>query len=122
MITGAGLIAAVSSGCASFGTWNNPPGGAQAGSSLRRPSEQIIKADPHTGDPLTALEQELTKVHSDRVIVSSALLRSLVRNERLQQNQCKHISGQLEAIKNIDLEETGGSGANPGNPDGGSKE
>ena len=72
----------------------------------RRSSDQVIHADPHTGDPLTSLEQELTKVHSDRVIVSTALLKSLVKNERLQQNQCKNISGQLEAIKNIDLEET----------------
>jgi hypothetical protein len=75
-------------------------------SQTKRTSDQVIKADPRTGDPLTSLEQELTKVHSDRVIVSTALLKSLVKNERLQQNQCKNISGQLEAIKNIDLEET----------------
>jgi hypothetical protein len=70
-------------------------------------SDQVIKADVKTGDPLTALEQELTKVHSERVIVSTALLKSLVKNERVQRTTCKNISGQLEAIKNIDLEETG---------------
>lgn len=91
-------------------------GCAHAGSPGKRPasSDQVIKADPRTGDPLTSLEQELTKVHSERVIVSTALLKSLVKNERLQQNQCKNISGQLEAIKNIDLEET--EGANGGAP------
>lgn len=70
-------------------------------------SDQVIKADVKTGDPLTSLEQELTKVHSERVIVSTALLKSLVKNERVQRTHCKNISGQLEAIKNIDLEETG---------------
>lgn len=78
------------------------------GASKNAASDQVIKADVRTGDPLTSLEQELTKVHSDRVIVSTALLRSLVKNERLQRTHCKNISGQLEAIKNIDLEETGG--------------
>jgi hypothetical protein len=88
----------VASGCASLSS-------ANVGTGNRRASDQVIKADPRTGDPLTSLEQELTKVHSDRVIVSTALLKSLVKNERLQQTQCKNISGQLEAIKNIDLEE-----------------
>lgn len=72
-------------------------------------TEQVIRAEPHSGDPLTSLEHELTRVHSDRVIVSTALLKSLVKNERLHQTQCKSISGQLEAIKNVDLEEAGGT-------------
>jgi hypothetical protein len=81
-------------------------GCSHVGTVARRNSEQVIRMDPKT-DPLTSLEQELTKVHSDRVIVSTALLKSLVKNERLQQTQCKNISGQLEAIKNVDLQETG---------------
>lgn len=101
-VAGIALVLTAMGGCAHFG-------GTQASQS-KRSSDQVIKADPHTGDPLTSLEQELTKVHSDRVIVSTALLKSLVKNERLQQNQCKNISGQLEAIKNVDLEETQESG------------
>jgi hypothetical protein len=96
-----GMVAcAAASGCAHFDTRSSSRKSSSS-------SDQVIKADPHSGDPLTALEQELTKVHSERVIVSTALLKSLVKNERLHQNQCKNISGQLEAIKNIDLEETG---------------
>jgi hypothetical protein len=84
-------------------------GCAHLGQSKRSgsPSDQIIKPDPKIADPLTALEQELTKVHSDRVTVSTALLKSLVKNERRARTHCQNISGQLEAIKNIDLEETG---------------
>ena len=96
----ASLITVLSAnGCAHFTPASSSPS--------RHPSDQVIKADPHTSDPLTALEQELTKVHAERVIVTAALLRSLVKNERLRQNQCKNISGQLEAIKSVDLEETG---------------
>ncbi|MGK5083812.1 hypothetical protein WDW37_10960 [Bdellovibrionota bacterium FG-1] len=62
----------------------------------------IITADS-TPDPLSTLEQELSKIHSDRVTVSTSLLRNLVRNQKIQQNQCKNISGQLEAIKNVDM-------------------
>lgn len=89
---------------------------------IKRSSDQVIKADPASADPLTSLEHELTKVHSERVIVSTALLKSLVKNERLQQNQCRNISGQLEAIKNIDLEETGEGGLRPPALDKGDKE
>ena len=95
------VIFAVSSllsiGCAHF----SAPAKATA---PRRPA-QTISMDAH-GDPLGTLEQELARVQSDRVMVSTALLKSLVRNERVQQTQCKHISGQLEALKNIDLEES----------------
>ncbi len=92
------LLLTVLTGCAHGG----------AGGAKHPPSDQVIQPDARkTSDPLTALEQELTQVHSDRVIVSTALLRSLVKNERLQRTHCKNVSGQLEAIKNIDLEETG---------------
>ena len=60
-----------------------------------------------TTNPLGTLEHALAKVKSDRVTVSTSLLKSLVRNQRLQQSQCKNLSGQLEALKNIDLQETG---------------
>jgi hypothetical protein len=89
----------LSVGCAHYSTLS--PSSPQ-----QRKSAQVISADPHA-DPLKSLESELSTVQSDRVIVSTALLRSLVRNERTQQNQCKNISGQLEALKNIDLQEAG---------------
>ena len=55
-------------------------------------------------DPLAILEQQLAKVHTDKVTVSTALLRSLIRTQKMKQNQCRDISGQLEAIKSIDQE------------------
>jgi hypothetical protein len=88
------LSLSTASGCAHLA-----PAGKRTG------SEQVIQANASKGDPLTSLEQELTKVHSDRVVVSTALLKSLVKNERLRRTHCKNVSGQLEAIKNIDLEE-----------------
>ncbi len=71
-----------------------------------RRQERVISLE-YRADPLRTLEGALGSVHSDRVIVSTDLLRSLVRNGRIQQSQCKNISGQLEALKNVDLEETG---------------
>ena len=97
-IANVALIGAVGlAGCAQLGVVQGSP--------EKKAPAQVIKADGRATDPLTSLEQELTKVHSERVVVSTALLKSLVKNERVQQTQCKYISGQLEAIKNIDLEE-----------------
>jgi hypothetical protein len=59
-------------------------------------------------DPLNNLEQQLAKSHSDRITLPTSLLRKLLRSERIQQNQCKVVTGQLEAIKNVDLQEAEG--------------
>jgi hypothetical protein len=80
---------------------------AHQGEASRRNTQVITAPAGSQADPLGTLEQELARVQSDRVIVSTALLRSLVKNGRVQQTQCKNISGPLEALKNIDLEETG---------------
>jgi hypothetical protein len=93
----------LSIGCAHF-TPSSTASSNKAPLSSRH-SAQALSVDAH-GDPLGAIEQELSRVQSDRVVVSTALLKSLVRNERIQQTQCKNISGQLEALKNIDLEES----------------
>lgn len=70
-------------------------------------------------DPLGTLESALASVKSDRVTVSTALLKSLVKNQRLQESQCKSISGQLEALKNVDLNAVA---AGPADEAGGAKE
>ncbi len=115
MLTTAAISTSSSlSGCAHFRSAGDPDPRSRrrtldSGRGGLPAAEQVIRAEPHSGDPLTSLEHELTQVHSERVIVSAALLKSLVKNERLHQTQCKTLSGQLEAIKNIDFEETGTS-------------
>jgi hypothetical protein len=81
--------------------------GSKGDSAATHRGTTVMSASGRTStDPLGTLEEGLSKVHSDRVTVSTALLKSLVRNQRIQQTQCKNISGQLEALKNIDLQET----------------
>jgi hypothetical protein len=58
-------------------------------------------------DPLGSLEQQIQGVRTEKVIIPTRLLRTLVANQKTASNSCKDLSLQLEALKNIDLEETG---------------
>lgn len=56
---------------------------------------------------IAALDKELGNVKSGRVVISTRLLRTIVANELIYQKHCKDVSGQLEAIKNVDIESAG---------------
>jgi hypothetical protein len=57
-------------------------------------------------DPIRSLEKQLPQVKGDRVVIPTTLLRTLLATHKLTDGQCKDLSVQLEALKNIDLEET----------------
>ncbi len=57
-------------------------------------------------DPIRSLERQLPQLKGDRVVIPTALLRTLMATQKLTDGQCKDLSVQLEALKNIDLEET----------------
>ncbi len=69
---------------------------------------QTLKISTREKDALRKLELQLENVKSPRVIFSTAALRALVKNQRSLEGRCENTTGQLDALKNIDLEETGG--------------
>ena len=96
------LCAALSiTGCAHFSNSQRP-----ATPPAERKAAQTVSTNPNE-DLFAELDQLLAKSRSERVTVPTALLKSLVRNGRIKQTQCKSTSEQLEAIKNVDLQETG---------------
>jgi hypothetical protein len=55
---------------------------------------------------LEKLERRLERARpGERVAVPARLLRALLSHERQLRNRCDALSGQLEALKNVDLEE-----------------
>ena len=68
-----------------------------------------IKLDSEDPNLVKTLEDQLVSVHSEKVTLPAEVLRSLIRNEKGRRSQLRDLSGQLEAIKNIDVQETGGS-------------
>ena len=57
-------------------------------------------------DSVKGLELQLAGVKAEQVLVSTAVLRTLVQSKRPKvQNQCQSLSAQLRALKSIDLEE-----------------
>jgi hypothetical protein len=100
LMTGISFLISIAPGVAGCAHYDPIKGGP-----VPRKSDHVISTGQGSSH-LKVLEQELATVRSDRVVVSTALLRTLVRNGRIQQDQCKNISGQLEALKNVDFEET----------------
>jgi signal transduction histidine kinase len=56
-------------------------------------------------DSLSSLDHELAAVQSERVIIPTHTLRSLLAQDQQKRNRCKSINKQLEALKRIDLDE-----------------
>ena len=57
-------------------------------------------------DSVRGLESQLGKVSSDKVVVSTSVLRALILSEKTEKNQSQALNAQLRALKRIDLEET----------------
>jgi hypothetical protein len=64
------------------------------------------------GDPLRSIELQISKVKSDRVVIPTEYLRILVANQKILHGHCKNLSVQLEALKNLDLEDSETNGTN----------
>ena len=56
-------------------------------------------------DSARVLEHQLESVKSEKVVISTSMLRSLIQSKKPQKNQCQSLNAQLRALKTIDLEE-----------------
>lgn len=54
---------------------------------------------------LAELETHISTVSAKRVSIPTKLLKSLLANQRAIETHCKNVSGKLDAIRSIDLEE-----------------
>jgi hypothetical protein len=92
-----GALGILISGCAGV------PGAPR---SFRQRTPHTVVLDLKTSS-IAELSKQLSQIHSEQVILSTAALKTLLLNEKTFQNQCKNISSQLEALKTLDLEESG---------------
>lgn len=98
-------LAALALGFSMLGSCANLPTAPERPEPPRPPAIAISR-----GTSLDSLERELAGVSSRWVSVPTGSLRSLLHSAKNNRNECKALSGKLEAIKNIDLETNAGGG------------